>query len=98
MLLTLATTAAALALGALVPRHWGVLGFLAAAAALFLAQTVIRTASGFSDSTIEESLLLFNGSWTSYVGFNMQLTYRAFAVPVLALATVILHRTFRAAA
>ena len=95
MLIPLATTAGALALGALLPTRWGVVGFLGAAALLFAMQAAVRTVSGFSDSTIEESLLLFNGSWASYIGFNLQLTYRAFALPLLGLAALLVWRTSR---
>ncbi len=92
MILTLATSAAAYALGALLPVRRPLWGFLAAAAILFCAQATIRTAAGFSGSTIEESLLLFNGSWASYIGFNLQLTLRAFALPLLVLSSVTIWR------
>ena len=62
MIIPLATTSGALALSALLPTRWGVFVFLGAAALLFAMQAAFRTASGFSDSTIEESLILFNGS------------------------------------
>ncbi len=95
MIIPFATTAGALALGALLPARWGVFGFLGAAALLFAIQAAVRTVSGFSDSTIEENLILFNSSRASYIGFNLQLTYRAFALPLLGLAALLVWRTSR---
>lgn len=78
--------------GFLLPIRWGVVGFLAAVLLLFAVQTGINTAGGFAGSSIEESLLLFNGSWVSYVGFNLQITYRAFALPLLIMSTLSIYR------
>ena len=80
------------------PLHSGVWGFLGAAVLLFSLQAGINFASGFAGSSIEESLLLFNGSWLSYLGFNLQITYRAFALPLLALAVPFIFRLARARA
>ncbi|MDX8352495.1 hypothetical protein [Cognatiyoonia sp. IB215182] len=95
MTLVITMTIAALILGALLPLRFGAVGFVAATAFLFLAQLAVNTAGGFARASIEESLLLFNGSYIAYVGFNMQITYRAFAVPVFALALVVIIRLFR---
>ena len=84
--------------GVFLPLHWGIWGFLGTAALLFALQTGINFASGFAGSSIEESLLLFNGSWLSYLGFNLQITYRAFALPLLALAIPFIFRLARARA
>lgn len=68
-------------------------GYLAAAAMLFILHFGINVASGFESSSIEESLLLFNGS---YLGFNSQITYRAFALPLLVLgAAMVLRASLR---
>ncbi|WP_299143706.1 hypothetical protein [uncultured Tateyamaria sp.] len=90
-----AITLCALALGVLTPVRWGVWGFVGAAAVLFLAQALTNTAMGFEGIPISESLLLFNDSYLSYVGFNLQITYRAFALPLLALATPFIFRLAR---
>lgn len=86
------TCVAALLLGMLTPKHWSVWGFLGAAVLLFVGRAVWSTAMGFTGSSIEDSLLLFNGSYMSYVGFNLQITYRAFALPELVLAAVFVAR------
>lgn len=85
-------SALALALGILMPLSWGVLGFLGSAALLFFIQAGVNAGSGFAGASIEESLLLFNGSHASYLGFNAQITYRAFALPLLILSTVLVYR------
>ncbi|MEL7261092.1 MAG: hypothetical protein AAGK69_06925 [Pseudomonadota bacterium] len=92
MIITGIITAAALAAGLLMPKRWGIWGFLGAAALLFLAQVAIHTAMGFEGTPISETLLLFNDSWGAYIGFNLQITYRAFALPLLALAAPLVYR------
>ena len=84
--------------GVFLPLRWSIWGFLAAAALLFALQTGINVASGFAGSSIEESLLLFNGSWLSCLGFHLHITYRAFALPLLALAVPFIFRLARARA
>lgn len=98
MIVNLAITTVALLAGVILPLHWGISGFLGTAALLFTLQTGINFAGGFAGSSIEESLLLFNGSWLSYLGFNLQITYRAFALPLLALAIPFIFRFARARA
>ncbi|WP_422050665.1 hypothetical protein [Shimia sp.] len=83
---------AALVTGILLPLRWGVYGFVGGAAVLFLMQVGINSAGGFAGASFEESLLLFNGSYLSYFGFNLQISYRAFAAPLLALALPIIYR------
>lgn len=95
MTLVIAMTIAALVLGALLPLRFGAVGFVVVTAALFLAQLAFNTAGGFAGASIEESLLLFNGSYAAYVGFNMQITYRALALPLFALVLVVIIRLFR---
>ncbi|MEL6887634.1 MAG: hypothetical protein AAFO86_02890 [Pseudomonadota bacterium] len=95
MILLAGICAAALVLGMTLPVRWGVWGYLGAAALLFIAQAGINTAIGFEGIPISESLLLFNDSYLSYVGFNLQITYRAFALPLLALAVPFLYRMSR---
>ncbi|MEM7717570.1 MAG: hypothetical protein AAF222_00060 [Pseudomonadota bacterium] len=95
MTLLIAMALAGLVLGAVLPRSWGILGYLGAAAILFALQIGINAAAGFAGSSIEESLLLFNGSYASYLGFNLQITYRAFAVPLLALSIPYIYRLGR---
>ena len=98
MTLTLVIAAIGLIVGGLIPLRFGVWGFLGAAVAIFAVLFGINAASGFAGASIEESLLLFNGSWVSYFGFNLQITYRAFALPLLALATPFIFRLSRGAA
>ncbi|MGX9356369.1 hypothetical protein ACS3SW_14750 [Roseobacteraceae bacterium S113] len=88
---------AALVLGLVVPLRWGVWAFVAAAALLFAAMVGIHAATGFEGESIEESLFLFGGSYVSYLGFNVQITYRAFAVPLFALAALMIFRMGRSA-
>lgn len=89
-------TAAALILGTLLPLRWGVAGFLASAALLFLIQAGIHTAMGFEGTPLSETMLLFNNSWPAYIGYNLQITFRSFALPLLALATPLIFRLGRA--
>lgn len=95
MTLTLAITGFALVLGLIQPLRWGLLGFLGAMVVLFLTQFGVNAGSGFEGTTWEESLILFEGSLVSYIGFNLQITARAFALPLLALAVVFVGRFSR---
>ena len=95
MIVTALITAAAPAAGLLLPLRWGVAGFLGATLLLFTAQIGIHTAQGFEGTPLSETLLLFNNSWSAYIGFNVQITYRAFALPLLALATPLIYRYSR---
>lgn len=95
MILLAAISAGALALGLLMPLRWGLWGFLGATAVLFAAQAGANAAMGFAGSSLEESLLLFNGSYVAYLGFNLQITYRAFALPELLLAAAFIARMSR---
>ncbi|APX12851.1 hypothetical protein [Tateyamaria omphalii] len=91
------TTATALLLGTVLPLHRALLGFLAATALLFLAQAAIHTAVGFEGTPLSETMLLFNNSWGAYIGYNLQITFRSFALPLLALATPLIFRIGRLA-
>lgn len=82
--------------GWLLPLRWGVAGFLATSGAMFLIQAAIHTARGYEGLPFSETMLLFNNSWPSYIGYNLQITYRAFVVPLLALAAVLVFRFGRA--
>ncbi|MEL6451541.1 MAG: hypothetical protein AAFQ19_09785 [Pseudomonadota bacterium] len=95
MTLLLATTLAALLLGTVLPLRWHILGFLAAATLLFLTQAAIHTATGFEGTPLAETMLLFNNSWPAYIGYNLQVTYRGFALPMLALAVPLIFRLGR---
>ncbi|MEM6760764.1 MAG: hypothetical protein AAF601_14910 [Pseudomonadota bacterium] len=88
-------TLAGLLTGLFLPLRTGVIGFLAVAAVLFLSMAGINTARGFEGTSLEESLLLFNNSWVAYAGFNLQITFRAFALPLLALASPLIYRLSR---
>lgn len=92
MTLTLAITGLALVLGLIQPLRWGLLGFLGAVVVLFLTQFGVNAGSGFEGTSWEESLILFEGSVISYIGFNLQITARAFALPLLVLAAVVVGR------
>lgn len=97
MLLFILICIAALVLGTLLPLRWGVAGFLAAAAFLFLTQAAIHTAMGFEGTPLSETMLLFNNSWPAYIGYNLQITFRSFALPLLALAAPLIFRMGRQA-
>lgn len=90
-------TVLALILGVVLPTRWSIFGFIGAAFVLFLIQAGINTALGFEGVPIADSLLLFNDSYLSYIGFNLQITYRAFALPLLALAAPFIIRLGRVA-
>lgn len=96
MILLVGMIVAAFAIGLILPARWGVWGFIGAALILFVVQAGINTATGFEGIPISDSLLLFNDSYLSYVGFNVQITYRAFALPLLALAVPFIYRVSRA--
>ena len=87
---------AAFALGMLLPTRWGVFGFVASAAGLFVAQVAIRINTGYSGLTVEDSLAFFGESWASYINFNLKITYRTFAPVLLALAVPFVFRLSRA--
>ncbi|MEX0329777.1 MAG: hypothetical protein AB3N07_13720, partial [Ruegeria sp.] len=70
----------------------GVIGFLGVVAVLFLTQFGVNASSGVEGTSWEESLILFEGSVVSYLGFNLQITGRAFALPLLVLAVVVVWR------
>ena len=82
----------AFVLGIVLPTRWGVFGFVAATIGLFAAQVGINMSTGYGGSSIEDSLALFGESWASYIGFNLQITYRAFAPVLLALAVPFVFR------
>ncbi|WP_271950865.1 hypothetical protein [Ruegeria faecimaris] len=94
-MLVYAISGLALVLGLILPLRWGVFGFLAAVALLFLTQFCVNVGSGFEGTSWEESLILFEGSVVSYIGFNLQITARAFALPLLVLALVVVSRFSR---
>jgi len=88
---------AAFALGVFLPTRWGVFGFIAAAIGLFSAQAGIGIRSGYGGMPMQDSLGLFGDSWASYIGFNLKLTYRAFALVLLALAVPFVFRLSKVA-
>lgn len=92
MMLTLAITGLAVVLGLILPLRWGVFGFFGAVLVLFLTQFCVNAGSGFEGTSLEESLILFEGSVVSYIGFNLQITARAFALPLLVLAATVVSR------
>ncbi|WP_147110165.1 hypothetical protein [Tateyamaria sp. syn59] len=94
-MLLIIITLTALILGTLLPLRWGVFGFLAATAFLFLTQAAIHTAMGFEGTPLSETMLLFNNSWPAYIGYNLQITFRSFALPLLVLATPLIFRLGR---
>ena len=96
-MLLLTACAAAILIGLFSPIRWGVLGFAGWTALLFVAQASVNASLGFAGTSIEDSLLLFNGSWLSYIGSNLQITYRAFAPVILALALPYIFRLARSA-
>ncbi|MEO0370350.1 MAG: hypothetical protein AAF231_02740 [Pseudomonadota bacterium] len=95
MILLWVTVGLALVLGALMPLRWGVWGLLGAVVLLLGLQVGVRTAMGFEGASVEESLLLFNGSWATFVGWNVQVSYRALAGPLLALVVPLVWRYAR---
>ncbi len=97
MTLTIVSCSLALIVGLAIPRSWGASGYLAAVLVVFLSDFVIRSLSGFAGEDFEESLLLFGGSYAAYLGFNAQVAYRAFALPLLILSAVFVYRLSREA-
>ena len=88
MLLVLGVTLLVAVLGWFALPRLGLAGFVLVALIGFLTQFGINAATGFEGSSWEDSLLLFNGSVVSYLGFNAQITYRAFALPLFVLGLV----------
>lgn len=91
-MLVLGISVLALILGIVMPLRWGIWGYLAGATLAFLVQFGINASGGFAGASLEDSLLLFNGSLVGYLGFNLQITYRAFAGPLLALSAAVIYR------
>ena len=94
---TIIITAAAFALGIFLPTRWGIIGFVAAAIGLFAAQAGIDISSGYGGMAIQDSLAFFGDSWASYIGFNLKVTYRAFALVLLALSVPFIFRLSKVA-
>ena len=90
-------TAVAILAGLFLPLRWGVFGFLGAALILYLGFFAMLALRGFEGLPLAESLLLFEGSTVAYLSFNLQVAYRAFALPLLALAVVFVVRQQRSA-
>lgn len=90
-------TAIAVLAGLFLPLRWGVFGFLGAVLALYLGFFVLLAVRGFEGLPLEESLLLFEGSTGAYLSFNLQVAYRAFALPLLVLAAIFVARQHRGA-
>ena len=82
-------------LGWVTPLRWGVAGFLGAAALCYGVHFGMLTAMGFEGLPLQESLLLFEGSLSAYLGFNAQVAYRAFAGPLVLLAALMIWRAGR---
>ncbi len=90
-------TGLAVVAGVFIPTRWGLIGYLGAAAALYLTFFAMLALRGFEGLPLEESLLLFEGSMIAYLGFNLQVAYRAFALPLLALSAIFVFRQQRTA-
>ncbi|MEL6099823.1 MAG: hypothetical protein AAFR68_00765 [Pseudomonadota bacterium] len=97
MTLPIVSGVLALIVGFAVPRSLATSGYLIAVLVVFLSDFLIRSLSGFAGKDFEESLLLFGGSYAAYFGFNAQVTYRAFALPLLVLSAVFVYRLSREA-
>ncbi len=94
-MLVLTITGLGIVLSLILPLRSGVFGFLSVVLGLFLIQFGVNAGSGFEGTSWEESLILFDGSVVSYIGFNLQITARAFALPLFALAAVFVGRLSR---
>jgi len=90
-------TGLAVVAGVFIPTRWGVAGFLGSVAALFLAFFAMLALRGFEGLPLAESLLLFEGSMVAYIGFNLQVAYRAFTLPLLVVSVLFVARLMRAA-
>lgn len=96
-MLTVIVSLVAFVLGIVVPIRWGVWGFIGFSLLFFMVMAAVKTSIGFGGPSIKDSLVLFNDSWASYIGFNIQVTYRAFAPVLLALSVPFIFRLSRAA-
>lgn len=96
-MLTLAIVLAAFVLGIVMPIRWGVIGFVGFSLLFFILLAAVKMNDAFGFSSIENTLVLFNGSWESYIGFNVKLAYRAFASVLLAFSVPLIFRLSRAA-
>ncbi len=96
-MLVYAISGFSLVLGLILTLRWGVIGFMGAVAVLFLTQFGVNAGGGFEGTSWEESLILFESSVVSYLGFNLQITGRALALPLLVLAVVVIGRFKRTA-
>jgi len=92
MTYVLITSAVALGLGLLMPLRWGLWGFAGATAVLFLMLTALNALTGYAGAPLSESLLLFDNSYLSYLGFNLQIGYRGFGLPLFLLAAPLVFR------
>lgn len=96
-MLTIAIVLAACVLGIVMPIRWGVMGFVGFSLLFFILLGVVKMSDTFGFSSTEDNLILFNGSWVSYIGFNLQIAYRAFASVLLAFSIPFIFRLSRAA-
>lgn len=86
----------AFVLGIVMPLRWGVFGYFGFSLLFFVVMAAVKTSIGFGGPSINDSLALFNNSWASYIGFNIRVTYRAFALVILALSVPFIFRLSRA--
>ncbi len=90
-------TGLAVLAGLFIPSRWGFIGYLASVAVLFFSFFAMLALRGFEGLPLAESLLLFEGSTLAYLGFNLQVAYRAFALPLLVVSAILVWRLLRAA-
>lgn len=95
-MLTITIVLAACVLGIVMPIRWGVMGFVGFSLLFFILLAAAKMSDTFGFSSTEDTLVLFNGSWVSYLGFTVKLAYRAFASVLLAFCVPLIFRLSRA--
>ncbi len=96
MLLISLITAAGFALGMTVPNRAHAWAFLISASLLFCTLVLSNAfLIGFVGPGLADNLAYFDGSLTSYLGYNVQISYRVFSLPLVALAVPFVYRLRR---
>ena len=96
MFLISTVTVAGFLLGSTVPLSTRLWGYLACVVSLFGVLLVTNAfVLGFVGPGIADNLLYFDGSLGAYIGYNLQISYRAFAAPLLATTLPVIYRLTR---
>ncbi|MGR3614495.1 MAG: hypothetical protein ACU0BB_00450 [Paracoccaceae bacterium] len=79
-------------MGILMPLTWGSWGYLCLVALCYLALVPIMASVGTAGYSLEDGILLFEGSVVKYAGFVAEMAFRQLAFPLFILSTILIFR------